>query len=435
MATHTADAVVIGAGVIGSATTLELARRGRSVICVDAGPAVGAGSTSSSSAIIRFHYSTIDAVLTAWEAAAMWDDLPGHLGAIDPAGMVRFVRTGCLVFDFEGSNRDAVLPMLADVGIDYEELTPAEIAERWPALDLGDYWPPKPVDDPGFMDDPHGLLGAYYTPQAGFIDDPMLSAGNFMFAARRHGAEVRLHSRVVEIRRAGGRVQGVTLANGDRIDAPVVVNVGGPASSSINRLAGVAEEMRIGHRPLRQEVYVAECPDDFRLSTGVATIVTDVNLGTYFRPVLGDTILVGGTEPDCDPLEWLDEAEGFNEVPSVEGFERTMYRLARRVPSLGVPHRPVGLAALYDASDDWVPIYDRSSLEGYFMACGTSGNQFKNAPLAGVFIAELVEAAEAGIDHDRTPVQHRGARTGRTIDLGAFSRLRERTATSGTVLG
>ena len=41
-----------------------------------------------------------------------------------------------------------------------------------------------------------------------------------------------------------------------------------------------------------------------------------------------------------------------------------MLRLARRLPEFGVPPRPVGLAALYDASDDWVPIYDRSSLDG-----------------------------------------------------------------------
>ena len=63
------DVVVIGAGVIGSAVAFELARSGRSVVCVDKGPAAGAGSTSSSSSIIRFTYSTRDAIFTAWEAA------------------------------------------------------------------------------------------------------------------------------------------------------------------------------------------------------------------------------------------------------------------------------------------------------------------------------------------------------------------------------
>ena len=85
-----------------------------------------------------------------------------------------------------------------------------------------------------------------------------------------------------------------------------------------------------------------------------------------------------------------------------------MLRLARRLPEFGVPPKPVGLAALYDASDDWVPIYDRSSLDGFYMACGTSGNQFKNAPLAGQFMRALVDAADAGIDHDADPVQFTG---------------------------
>ncbi|MFL5338143.1 MAG: FAD-binding oxidoreductase, partial [Geminicoccaceae bacterium] len=65
------------------------------------------------------------------------------------------------------------------------------------------------------------------------------------------------------------------------------------------------------------------------------------------------------------------------------------------------------------------------SLAGYYMAVGTSGNQFKNAPLAGVLMAELIGACEAGHDHDRDPVKVVGRYTGFEIDLGFFSRLRE----------
>jgi len=69
------------------------------------------------------------------------------------------------------------------------------------------------------------------------------------------------------------------------------------------------------------------------------------------------------------------------------------------------------------------------------MACATSGNQFKNAPLAGQFIRALVDAADAGVDHDTDPVQFTGPTTGRAINLGAFSRRREPAKTSGTVMG
>jgi hypothetical protein len=69
------------------------------------------------------------------------------------------------------------------------------------------------------------------------------------------------------------------------------------------------------------------------------------------------------------------------------------------------------------------------------MACGTSGNQFKNSPLVGQFIRLLIDAAAAGHDHDTDPVQFIGARTGRAIDLSAFSRLRSQGITSGNVMG
>ena len=427
------DVIVIGAGVIGAATTFELAKRGRSVLSLDAGNGVGAGSTSSSSAIIRFHYSTLASVATSWEAAAMWRDLAAHLGHRDPNGMVRFISCGALVLDYPGHNRTTVLEHFDHLGVPYEELTAAQIGERFPALDTGDYSPARPIDDPSFADAADTELGAYFTPDAGFIDDPMLAAQNFMHAAQQLGASVRLHARVTDIRIEGGAVRGVTLASGERIDAPVVINVAGPASSRVNAMAGVINDMTIRHRPLRQEVFVSEAPTGFGLGPGA--LVTDIGLGVYFRPHLGGTLLIGGTEPECDVLEWIDDPDHYRDQPTQEGFERALYRTARRVPDLGIPHRRTGLAALYDASDDWVPIYDKSSVDGFFMACGTSGNQFKNAPMSGVFMSELVEAAERGQDHDTDPVVVTGPRTGVEIDLSAFSRNREPATTSGTVMG
>ena len=430
----TADAVVIGAGVIGAAVALELSRSGRSVVCVDKGPTPGAGSTSSSSSIIRFSYSTMAGVLTSWEAAALWLDWEHHLGVVDPSGMARFVPTGSLVFRSEGYDTDVIAALWDDIGVPYERLDPAALRSRFGALDIGAYFPPKPVDDPAFADDAHGELSAVYTPDAGYIDDPMLAAHNLAHAAREHGAAFRFRTAVVAIERDRDAVAGVRLDDGTAIDAPVVVNVAGPHSAIVNRMAGVADEVRIRHRALRQEVFVVPAPAGFGPGDG-GTLVADLDLGQYFRPQAGGTLLVGGTEPECDPLEWIDDPDDFAVEPTRERWETTMLRLARRLPAFGLPPHPVGLAALYDASDDWVPIYDRSSVRGYFMACGTSGNQFKNAPLAGMFLRALVDAAYAGIDHDVAPVHYVGARTGRAIDLAAFSRLRTPSVTSGTVMG
>lgn len=90
---------------------------------------------------------------------------------------------------------------------------------------------------------------------------------------------------------------------------------------------------------------------------------------------------------------------------------------------------------MYDVSSDWVPIYDRTNLDGYYVAIGTSGNQFKNAPVVGGFLRSIVETTEAGVDHDQTPAHHLLPRTGITVNLGDYSRLREPSTTAGNVMG
>ena len=83
-----------------------------------------------------------------------------------------------------------------------------------------------------------------------------------------------------------------------------------------------------------------------------------------------------------------------------------------------------GVVDLYDVTDDWIPIYDKSDLPGFYMAVGTSGNQFKNAPVVGAMMAELIIACERGHDHDRDPLPFPLPRAGRTLSLGFFSRRR-----------
>lgn len=64
----TADVAIIGAGIVGSSTALELSRRGLDVLVVDKAGGAGMGSTSASSAIIRFNYSTFAGVAVSWES-------------------------------------------------------------------------------------------------------------------------------------------------------------------------------------------------------------------------------------------------------------------------------------------------------------------------------------------------------------------------------
>jgi sarcosine oxidase subunit beta len=425
--------VVIGAGVVGCSTALALARDGLDVMVVDRAPGPGLGSTSASSAIVRLHYSTYEGVAVAWEAMHAWRDWQAHLGGTDDAGMARYVETGILMLDTPGYDASRVLALYDTFGISYEVMSAARIRRRFPYLDPGRFYPPRSLDDEHFGDPPQGEIGGFYTDLAGFVDDPSLAAHNLWAAATAAGARSVFRAEVSGIERTADRVDGVRLADGRVLSAAVVINAAGPHSSAVNRLAGVLDDFAITTRPMRQEVHAVDGPPELAGDVGVT--VGDGDLGTYFRFTAGGGVLVGSQEPDCDDLEWLDDPDASNVNPTVAGFERQTQRLARRVPSIRLPNRPVGIAGVYDVSDDWIPIYDRTSLPGYFVAIGTSGNQFKNSPVIGSMMSALVSDWLAGGNHDRDPVRWVAPRTGSVVDLAHYSRRRRpNSASSNSVL-
>ncbi|TWP33693.1 NAD(P)/FAD-dependent oxidoreductase [Leekyejoonella antrihumi] len=433
----TADVVVVGAGVIGAASALELAKTGLRVLVVDKAGGAGLGSTSASSAVVRFNYSTWDAVATAWESKHCWEKWSEHLRIPDNGGLATFVRVGMVMLDVPPMPRDHIMPLFDLVGVPYEEWDAAELRARVPGIDTGRYWPPKRVDDEAFFaETATKQIGALYTPDGGFIDDAQLAAQNLATAAGAAGAEFLFNRAVTGIDRHAGRVSAVKLSDGTQIATRVLVNVAGPWSSEINRMAGVGGEFTVGVRPMRQEVHQVAAPPGYNRPSGLGPAIADMDLGTYMRPDGSGFLLIGGTEPACDPLEWIDDPDRANPRPTASRFQAQVTRAARRLPGLTVPNAPTGIAGVYDVADDWTPIYDRTDLDGFYVAIGTSGNQFKNAPLAGRFLATIIDGVEAGHDHDRDPLRYTCEHTGHVINLGAFSRKRTpNNASSGTVMG
>jgi sarcosine oxidase subunit beta len=242
-------------------------------------------------------------------------------------------------------------------------------------------------------------------------------------AAEAKQAEFLYRAEVSEILKKKGRTAGVKLADGSEIEAPVVVNVAGPHSFLINRMAGVEQSMKIKTRPMKQEVAHVPAPEGMNWERD-GYMLSDGDIGCYSRPEVGNHILIGSEDPECDPLMWVDNPDDYD-TNFTDQFKCMVMREAMRVSDLTIPNQYQGVVDLYDCSDDWIPIYDRSDLPGFYMAIGTSGNQYKNAPVAGVMMAELIDACEKGLDHDAEPFQFHMKYTRRNLNVGFFSRNRE----------
>ncbi|MDE0111691.1 MAG: FAD-dependent oxidoreductase [Albidovulum sp.] len=422
--TRSADCIIIGAGIIGAAIALELSRKGFRTISVDRNPAAGYGPTSGSCAIIRVHYSTLEGTAFAWEGYHYWKNWDEYLGVRDPTGMAEFRETGCLVMQTEGNNFLEKHGRLSrELGIPCEYWDASEVESRLPIYSLRSYSPVRRMDDDKFGEaNGSTLRGALFWKTAGYVTDPQLSTRNIQCACEASGGTFLFGREVEEVIIASGRVAGARLDDGSELHAPIVVNVAGPWSGHVNRMAGADRDMTISTKALKQEVAHVPAPEGFDFYKN-GFVISDNDIGCYVRPEKGNFILIGSEDPACDPREFVDPDTYDRDFS--EQWTHQVYRYAQRVPSLGIPSRMRGVVDLYDVADDWIPVYDKSSVPGFYMAIGTSGNQYKNAPIAGKLMAELIEYCEAGNHHDNAPLKFKLPCTEQSIDTSFYSRKRE----------
>jgi sarcosine oxidase subunit beta len=417
-----AEILVIGAGVVGSTVAKAAADRGRSVLVVDANGGPGHGSTSSSAAIVRLHATSVDAVVLAAEALPYWQKWRDFLDAPQSEALARLHRCGSVILD-DGTRfaADAAAAM-SEVGVSYEWWDHDEVREQLPDFDLRAFGPPRLPSDTRFWDEPEGVISrAVFTPDSGWVDDPALAAANLMAAAQRAGARLRARSMVTQVVVRSGRVGGVILADGTELGADVVVNAAGPHSKVINSLAGAEADMSVHTAALRQELHHVELAPEIAATAGRVHVV-DGDLGINFRPESGGAILVGSGGAACDVPVYVDPDDWDHTIRTAE-WERHVLRLARRIPRLGVPRRRRGVTGLYDVTPDWLPIYDRTSIEGFYVAIGTSGNQFKTAPLVGELMVELIDR-DTSMPTWAADLELPGPVTGHPIRMATYSSTR-----------
>jgi sarcosine oxidase len=184
------DLVVVGAGLMGSATAAAAARRGLAVLVLEQfEPGHREGSSHGSARIVRRAYGDELYTRLTGQAFELWRELELASGS----NVLRLL--GGLDF---GPSRDvpAVAAHLADNGVPHEVLPAAEAQVRWPGM--------------RFTGD------VVFHAEAGVVDaEGAVTA--FLELARRHGAEVRHATRVAQIEASEPMARVVVEAGGDEV--------------------------------------------------------------------------------------------------------------------------------------------------------------------------------------------------------------------------
>lgn len=142
------DVIVIGLGVMGSATAWQLARRGRSVLGLDQFEAGHErGSSHGRTRVIRRVYGEGEVYMPLLERAyALWDDMESE------SGRTFLHRTGGLDIGPASSTLVSNAAATAQAhGVAHERLSAAEIMARYPALNLPDYYEAIHAPDSGML--------------------------------------------------------------------------------------------------------------------------------------------------------------------------------------------------------------------------------------------------------------------------------------------
>ncbi|MEJ2750786.1 MAG: FAD-dependent oxidoreductase [Anaerolineae bacterium] len=261
------DVIIIGAGIMGSTTAFELAKRGLKVALLDK-KGVGAGGTGQSSAIIRQHYSKELTARMAKHSLQVFQNFADLVG-----GESGFTQSGFLLVadakDLEGLK--ANIAMQQKLGIKTELIDQETIHRLMPTLQTKD------------------LVAAAYELESGYAD-PYLTVTSYANAAKREGATLFQDTPVTGIRFKNGKVVGVETSKGS-FDAPLVLNSTGAWGAQVAKMAGVD----IPIDSCRVQVAFFRRPAGYEAAHPV---FADFINATYFRSETGGLTLVGLVDPE-----------------------------------------------------------------------------------------------------------------------------------------
>jgi sarcosine oxidase subunit beta len=272
---RTADAVVIGGGIVGTATAFWLSKAGLETILVEAREGLSTLTTAASAECFRAQFTEPSLAPLARESITFFEHFAENVGL--PGWDIGLRQQGYLfITDDEAMIPDleAAVAQHHKLGVtDSEVLTGEEVRSRFPFIS------PK-------------VVGATFRQKDGWLSCHEVTQG----FAKGASARFFVKTKATDIFVDGKGVCGVQTTRG-RISTRVVVNAAGPFAGVIGRMVGLdlpLEPVR------RQKVFIASPV----VSPGAPFTVDLIN-DSYWRPESGGALMgwVDAEEPVTEPME------------------------------------------------------------------------------------------------------------------------------------
>jgi len=350
---ETADAVIIGAGIMGCAIAHELAARGMTEVVVLERDTIGRGATADAAGGIRQQFSTETNIRLATHSVRVWESFAERFG-LD----IGLKQQGYLFLLTDPAQEPvfrANLSLQQQLGVPARWLTPEEIGEINPHVVLDD------------------VLGGTFCPEDGWVDTYTATMG-YAQAAKRLGVEFREETSAIGFRMQGGRVAAVETPTGCIWTNRAIV-CAGPYSRRVGALAGA--ELPIS--PYRRMSFITE---PFPTLPGTLPMTIEFSSGLYFHPESGG-FLFGMGNPH--------EPSSFDKTVDDDWMVTNVEALVARAPAFAEANVMRGWAGFYEITPDdnpllgWVP-----GVDGLGIAAGFSGHGFMQGPAIGACLSELI---------------------------------------------
>ncbi|PZC53237.1 MULTISPECIES: FAD-binding oxidoreductase [unclassified Mesotoga] len=348
--------VIIGGGVIGTATAFYLAKSGIRNVAVLEKDYLSSGSTGRCGGGIRQQWSERMNVRLAMRSVDHFKRFESEVG-FD----IEYFQGGYLLLAYteeEVSLFAKNTKMQQEEGLDVVLLSREETAKIFPFMNLTN------------------VKAAAYCPSDGHAN-PHLTTFAYARAAQRMGVDILTHTSVKRILTENGRITGVLTDRGE-IEAEVVVNAAGGYSHEVGRMAGID----LPTESYRHQIFVTEPLEHF-----MDPLVISFEKNFYIRQTKSGNFIMGQGDRT--------ELPGHDITPTWRFLREMTGKMPVFFPFLSDMRILRHWAGLYNMSPDALPIIDRScEIENFYCAIGFSGHGFMLAPAVGEAVAEWIVYGE-----------------------------------------